>query len=340
MSKKKEKTLYLDLNERTSPPPKVLEQVIIKQLGGINHYLRAEEYSRAQAIVARQHGVRPEEIVFFNGSWHCLMTIFSFLFSPTDEIIIPIPTFPFYLDFLKHKKFKVKKISGQKRDLTADQVIGNLGAKTKGLYLVNPTNPLGELISEGEIVKIIREASRREILVVLDEAYGNFAEVDSSRLVQSFPNLIVTKSGSKSLGLGGVRAGYLIANKKLADILSSARGPTYTVSSFALATLASPAIEDRSFAGYLEETKEVRHRLQELLKKNDITFYESQTNFVTFRVKDAHKFSNFLAEHNIAVKDLTDYPDGGKLTKDLVRLTLPPKKDWLRLKKVLDKALA
>lgn len=334
------KILQLDLNERLSPPDQRVARALCYQAGRANRYVRDEECHEIKKLVAKARAISPEEIVFFNGSWHGLMTVFSFLFHEADEVVIPVPTFPFYLDFIKHRQFKVKKISGQPGDLTAEKVIRSFGPKTRGLYLVNPTNPFGEIIAPQEIKRILSLTAKKKIFVVLDEAYGELAGIDNAKLIKRYSNLIIAKSGSKAYGLGGARAGYLIMNKRLAKILESCRGPSYILSAPALASLSAFYQEKNSFVHYVEEIVKIREELKRLLNRKNLRYYDSQANFVTFSVKNSSKFVNLLARKNIFIKNLTNYPDGGLVTKNLVRITVPLKKDWPRLKKVLDRALA
>ncbi len=337
---KSAKILQLDLNERLSPPEARVANALCRQAWRANRYVRTEECDQVKKLIAKAHRINPSEIVLFNGSWHGLMTIFSFLFHEADEVVVPVPTFPFYPDFVTHRQFKIKKISGQPKDLTATKIIKSFTAQTKGLYLVNPTNPFGEIIAQTEIDQILVVANKRKILVVLDEAYGELAGIDNAKLIKKYNNLIITKSGSKAYGLGGARAGYVMTNKKLADILHSCRGPSYTLSAPAIAALAAFYLEIKPFARYVEEIKEVREELKKILREKNIKYFDSQANFVTFVVKNPAKFARALAQKNIIVKTLADYPDGGELTKNLVRITIPPKKDWPRLKKALAKTFS
>jgi|GEM_PF-3469156 histidinol-phosphate aminotransferase len=336
---KKKDILRLDLNERLAPPEVAVVEALHKQTERVNHYVRAEDCQPVKKLIAQAHKVKPENIVLFNGSWHGLMTVASFLFHEKDEVVVPVPTFPFYLEFARQKQFKVKKVSGLPQNLTADKIIKSFTPKTRGLYLVNPTNPFGELISEGEIKNILDEASRRQILVILDEAYGDLIEADNAVLIKKYHNLIISRSGSKTYGLGGIRAGYLIAEKKLAETLRSCRGPSYTLSVLSLASLEAFYTQKEPLASYVAEIKFVREELKKLLREKGLAYFDSQANFLTFRVLDAEKFCRDLEKDSILVKDLSDYPDGGKTTKNLVRITIPHKKHWPRLKRSVASAI-
>lgn len=329
------KILQLDLNERLSPPEARVANSLCRQAWRANRYVRNEECELVKKLIARAHKINPTEIVLFNGSWNALLTIFSFLFHERDEVIVPVPTFPFYPEFELHRQFKIKKVSGLSVNLTAEKIGRSLSPKTKGLYLVNPTNPLGELINPQEIIKILDLTVKKKILVVLDEAYGELAGIDSAHLIKKYSNLIITKSGSKAYGLGGARVGYIMTNKKLATILGSVRGPSYTLSAPAIAALTAFYLEVKPFLHYVEEIREVREELKKLLSEKNIKYFDSQANFVTFAVKSPKNFVANLLKKGILIKNLSDYPDGGELTKNLVRVTVPPKKDWARLKKAL-----
>lgn len=333
------KILHLDLNERLSPPEPAAVKALCQQARRVNRYVRGDECEEIKKSIAKVRRINPAEIVLFNGSWHGLMIIFSFLFHEKDEVLVPVPTFPFYLSLVEHQQFKIKKISGRPCDITAKNIGQNFNAQTKGLYLVNPTNPFGEVISQAEINKILSLAIKKNVLVVLDEAYGELADIDSSRLIKKYSNLIILKSGSKAYGLGGARAGYAMTNKKLAEILESCRGPSYTLSAPAISALSAFYRQIKSFNRYVEEIKKIREEFKDFLKQQQCQVFDSRVNFVTFAVKDSPRFVRALAKKNIIIKDLIDYPDGRGLTKNLVRVTIPPKEDWLRLKKALEISL-
>lgn len=89
----------------------------------------------------------------------------------------------------------------------------------KALYINNPSNPLGKVWPSDEIEAIIKKALQKNILVIVDEIYGDLLPTETSfaRLVVQYSNLIILRSFSKIFGLGNLRVGYMIAQKKIID---------------------------------------------------------------------------------------------------------------------------
>lgn len=336
---RKQKNLKLDLNESALDSATLLKSSWANFLPLVGQYLREGEHRLVLQKIAENHGLSVDQVVLFNGSWHGLMTIFSFLFHNEDEIIVPVPTFPFYQAFEELGQLKIKKISGLAKDITAQNISREFGDVTKGVYLVNPTNPLGELIAKDEIEEIIKRAQERNIVVVLDEAYADFASVASSGLIDKYNNLIILKSGSKSMGLAGVRLGYVLTNKQFVKKLNISRGPSYTLSSIALLAYRLITDNKRELENYLQENKLVRESLEALLVSRNIAFLKSFTNFVSFYHPESGVLKERLLAEGVLVKTLSDYPDGGDTTAHLVRVSIPSKRDWPQLKEALERCL-
>ncbi len=102
------------------------------------------------------------------------------------------------------------------------------------IYIDNPNNPTGQCIDIGEIEEIVAKALKKDIMVIVDEAYGDFMPKENSavQLFSKYPNLAVVKTLSKAFGLAGLRAGYVIAHKDLIGYLHKMVNP-YMVSELA-----------------------------------------------------------------------------------------------------------
>lgn len=115
------------------------------------------------------------------------------------------------------------------------------------IYIDNPNNPTGQIISLSSIECIVREAEKNDVCVIVDEAYGDFMEEKNSAigLTNKYENLFVVRSVSKGFGLAGLRIGYLVTSPKLADYYSRVDVP-FQVNSIG-EFLAKIALKDRNF---------------------------------------------------------------------------------------------
>ena len=95
------------------------------------------------------------------------------------------------------------------------------------IYIDNPNNPTGQCIGIRDIEKIVAEAERYNITVIIDEAYGDFMPKENSavQLFAGYPNLAVVRTMSKGYGLAGMRVGYIIAHKNLISYMNKMTNP-------------------------------------------------------------------------------------------------------------------
>jgi histidinol-phosphate aminotransferase len=118
--------------------------------------------------------------------------------------------------------------------------------RTRLVYIANPNNPTGTWL-RAPALKTFLAAVPEHVVVVLDEAYCEYVDSseypDSLAWLVSYPNLVVTRTFSKAYGLAGLRVGYAVSHRDLADLMNRVR-PPFNVNSLALA-MATAALQDR-----------------------------------------------------------------------------------------------
>ena len=182
--------------------------------------------------------------------------------------------------------------------------------QTRILFIVNPNNPTGTYVSEFELKELL-EAIPPQILVVLDEAYYEYIEnsdyPDTIKLLQQYPNLIITRTFSKIYGLAAVRLGYAISSSDIADILNRARLP-FNVNSIA-SIAACAALEDEDhILKTLAMNKEGMQQLALGLKQLKIDFIPSLGNFITINMQqDGTAIYRKLLHQGVIVRPLNAY---------------------------------
>src|SRR5690606_37016600 len=146
----------------------------------------------------------------------------------------------------------------------------------------------------------------RNILVVLDEAYFEYVtdpnHIDSVRLLNQFPNIIILRTFSKAYGLAAFRLGYAIGSPSVITELNKVRNP-FNNNSLALA-VANVALEDDGFIEECRRKNEVqRERFKSYASLNGLHVYDTQTNFVLMEVPcDADEASEFLLKNGFIVR--------------------------------------
>lgn len=328
-------TLALDLNEKVAPPPADLVSFLRKQIPAALGYTRPELLATLKNKLADVNKLKATNVVIFPSSLQALLTIFNFLFQEGEEILLLTPTFSFYADYEHLDKFRLRKLPWPSGKNPGQEIIKELHGNTKAIYISNPSNPLGQLLSRKEIETIVAFASRRRILVLLDEAYFEFAGLNSSSLLKKYSNLIIIRTFSKAQGLAGLRIAYLLADTVLAYELEALRGPAYAVSQpgvlAAQWSLDNPSASER----YVRDIIKIREDFCRFCQRNKIPFLPSRASFVAIKVKDSAVATKYLAEDGILVKNLTNHPDGAEMTRNWLRIAMPPRNELRRLEQAL-----
>jgi len=181
------------------------------------------------------------------------------------------------------------------------------------IFICNPNNPTGMMISHGEMVKIVQGCERNGAFLVVDESFVELSDYPGDSvvgLVKRFKNLLIIKSMTKSYGLAGIRLGYGISNSDLICDLFG-KQPAWSVNS--LAQLAGEtALND---SNYLATSRELialeRKRILEGLMGFEIKTYPSNANFILLRfLKDKISplnFEDYLGHRGIIVRNCSNF---------------------------------
>jgi histidinol-phosphate aminotransferase len=148
-------------------------------------------------------------------------------------------------------------------------------------YICSPNNPTGNQFDKQSILEIIDSLDGK--LILLDEAYVEFADYSLASVASKYDNVIVLRTLSKAFGLAGARVGYLIANERFAQIFRSSIQSPYPLNTLSL-TIASQALSQFNYVKKtIEMVKEERKRVFDRLARiNGIKAYKSNANFIFF----------------------------------------------------------
>jgi len=158
--------------------------------------------------------------------------------------------------------------------------------ETKLLYLCSPNNPTGNQLELGEIEALIEEFPG---IVMVDEAYGEYADYSVIPLINKYENLVVLRTFSKAFGLAGLRLGYALANSSLANAVNKIPAP-YAINTITLTMgrklLENVGIMREAVAALKIERTKLIHSLNEI---NGIQAFDSQANFVLFNLSKPYE---------------------------------------------------
>jgi histidinol-phosphate aminotransferase len=211
----------------------------------LNIYPDANQ-TELRAALADYVGLGEEYLVAGNGSDELIDLLLRAFLEVGDEVITCVPTFDMYrfsTQVCRGKTIEVVRPPDFGVDVAA--VKKAVTAKTRLIFLANPNNPSGTLISRRDIMSLLAIG----LPLVIDEAYYEFSGATVANLVPRYPHLIVLRTFSKWAGLAGLRVGYGVFDPALADILLKIK-PPYNVNMAAMVA-ARESLNDRA---YLLET--------------------------------------------------------------------------------------
>lgn len=191
-----------------------------------------------------------------------------------------------------------------------EALINKCTSKTALIFLANPNNPTGTLITASEIKHLLHHIPDTTLLV-LDEAYNEYLDfenkVDTLKLLVDYPNLIITRTFSKGYGLAGLRLGYAISNPTIRALLQKIILP-FTINQAAL-TAGLAALNDEEFVLASANLNRIElKKVRNALIKMNFECLPSPANFITFNCKmDGNIIYNALLKHGIIVRPLHPY---------------------------------
>ena len=271
----------LNTNENPYPPsPKVLEAIA----GVTGENLRRYPDPTAKAFreaAAKVNGVRADDIMCCNGGDELINIAIRAFCDSERPLAYPVPTYSLYPVLAKIQDCPVVEIPFDK-EFNLPSKLAKTGA---GLTIVcNPNAPNGTFVNCAELVSLADDLNG---VLMVDEAYVDFAEGNCAALVKDFSNVIILRSMSKGYSLAGMRFGYGIAQSSLINGLMKVRD-SYAVDAVAIAA-ATAAIKDQDyFQANVEKVKSERGRMTEELRGLSFTLRASSANFVLVRPKDGN----------------------------------------------------
>ncbi len=301
--------IKLASNENPLGVSKKVQEAIKSAITQIGRYPDGNGYYLKDAL-AKKLSVSAKSITLGNGSNDILELIpRAYVCSKDDEVIFSQYAFVVYP--LVTKAIGAKAIVTPANDFGHDlnAMYEAITDKTKVIFIANPNNPTGTLLSNEEIYNFLKKVSN-EIIVVLDQAYIEYLDVEDVYIdwLKDFPNLVITRSFSKAYGLAGLRVGYSISSEEIADYLNRIRQP-FNVNLIAQ----EAAIAALSDADFLAESVKVNSdgllQLEEGFRSLGLKFIKSHANFISVKVSNSMELNQKLLEKGIIVRpvEMKDY---------------------------------
>ena len=337
----REQIVRLDKNERIVPFTRTqfreLMSLITPEL--LTMY---PDQTPLYAKLAAFLGVNGKNILLTPGSDSAIKTIFETYISPGDHVIYPDPTYAMVDVYAHMFEAKITRI-GYFPDLEFkfSELIGAIDSRTRLVYLANPNQPTSTLLSRPEFEILLKKTAEAGALLVVDEAYIDFAGSDYSTIgyVEKYDNLMITRTFSKAFGLAAVRLGYIVTDEKNVEYLFRVK-PLADINLFAVKygefLLDHYDIVESYVAGVIQGKEVIKERMDEL----GFPCIDGHTNFIHIRIPetyDAGVLAQKLKERGFAVRSTgMGLP---AVIEGCIRITAGPEKTMRKFLAVFEEIL-
>jgi histidinol-phosphate aminotransferase len=289
------------------PSPKALA-AIRGALNDLHYYPDGSGYELKNKLAARL-ALAPENFVLGNGSNDVLELVARAFLTREDSAVHSQHAFIVYP--LAIQAIGAKAIEVPARDYGNDlaAMARAVRGDTKIVFVANPNNPTGTFSPWSELGKLL-ESVPRGVLVVVDEAYGEYLPDDlaspTAGWLADHPNLVVARTLSKAYGLAGLRVGYAFAHPDAAELMNRVRQP-FNVNHLAMVA-AVAALDDREFIARAREVNaKGMAQLEHGFKRLGLEYIPSRANFITVRVGDAARVYSALLREGVIVRPIAGY---------------------------------
>jgi histidinol-phosphate aminotransferase len=256
-----------------------------------------EEESKLKEKISDYLKMPKDHVVVGNGSDELIDRIARLFLEKGDMAVSVMPTFPVFRYCIKHQGAEYIGVPLLKDfGLDVERLLNTFTPKTRLLYLCSPNNPTANQFKRNDILTLIGEFPG---IVIVDEAYAEYADYSMVPLVDKYENLIILRTFSKAFGLAGLRLGYAVTKAALAKVLVEKTPLPFPISVFTL-NMGLKLLENLAIME--KAVKELKVERGTLIKKlneiKGIKAFDSKTNFVLFNTDKPYEdvYQNLLRQ--------------------------------------------
>lgn len=278
-----EKVIKLAGNENTLGCSNAIIEKIVENFSGLSYYPDLN-CTLLREKLAQKHGVREEELIFGNGSFELISLVAQTFLEQGEEVINIEPSFGWYKNVTYQMGGNIINVPLKNFKTDLNEVFEKITESTKIIWLCNPNNPVGTIVTHGELEDFLKKLPDR-ILLVLDEAYVDFINEEdfprSLELLKTYKNIIILRTFSKAYGLASFRLGYGISTEEIIGNMNKVRLPINVNAAAQIAALAS--LEDTEFKNrVIENNKKGIALYYKELESLGLTYVKTNCNFILF----------------------------------------------------------
>lgn len=274
----------------------------------LNRYPDPNQNSLREKL-SKYLGVKSENLFAGVGSDEIIDLLLRIFCEPgKDKAAILEPTYGMYRVACDINNVEVQSILlNDDFQIDVRKTLTGIEEKTKIIFICSPNNPTGNLINVRDIINI---ASKFSGLVVVDEAYADFAnQVDLLDKIREYKNIILLRTFSKAWGLAGIRLGFAVADEEVINYLYKIKAP-YNINKItaqiAINAVENKAKKDEMVRAIIAERKRIEKALEANSKIEKV--FPSDANFILFKCNEHKRLFEELTKKNIIIRDRSSQP--------------------------------
>lgn len=290
-------------------------------------YPSYKDYQHLKEQIGKNVGVSAENILLGTGSGACIKDLIHVTCEQGSNIVSSSPCYPMY--FVYGETFEADFIRIPYEDngsFGLSSIMEAVNYRTRLVILTNPNSPYGDYRDPSELEPLCEFLEAQNIILLIDEAYVDFAPSHCLDLLEKYKNVIISRTFSKAWGAAGTRIGYLISNRTLIDLVSRVQ-LTYPVTGIGLKFILFLLKNSDEIKKYAKTTIKDRDTLCDMLEHAGYDVLRSHTNTIHFHEKhgDNQKTIDILTKHGVSFKS------GQMTTSTPVSIPGDKRSTWIRL---------
>jgi len=300
-------SIVLNSNENALGPSPAAINAATSAIGTVHRYVEGQAGILAPALATR-HGLDPATIAIGCGSDDLLSRLARCYLEPGSELLrsansyLKVPNYALANDAVP--------VDVPDHDLTpsVECLLSRVTSRTSIVYIANPDNPSGSLLSV-ESISALHRGLPANVLLVIDCAYAEYVDAPQSEclaeMVEAHDNVVVTRTFSKVYGLAGARVGWMHAPEHVVESLSRI-SLTFPLSTMSLEAALAALCDQEHVHRVVSQNREMREKYTGIFSKYCERVYPGQANFLLLRFDDMHHSAqgaaSFLRSRGIAVR--------------------------------------
>ena len=309
----------IDFSTNINPlaTPNIFAQIYMNSINQVSKYPDSNSTLLKEELVRYfNNKINKENLVIGAGSMELISIFCDMFIDPGDEIIIVQPTFSEYAWAVQKNSGTIVNVYRKPENhfrVEYKPIINQITPNTKIIFLCNPNNPNGLLDNPKDIEKIIHIASKKDVLVFLDEAFIEFTGEFNSFIykISSHDNLFISRTFTKFFGLTGLRVGFGVSTPEIIDYLIRGQN-LWSVNCFGQIIAQKMLNSEKFIEDSLSFFSKEREFMENELKKiPGLKIFPTDTNFFLINIERTEikstKMKELLLKENILTRDCSNY---------------------------------